>query len=188
MSSRFHSVYLIEEKCRGCTNCIKKCPTEAIRVREGKARINADRCTDCGECIRTCDNHAKAALTDPIEKAMEFRHSVAMPAPSFYSQFYTGIGDPEDTPDRVLGALMAIGFDSVFDVAEAADLMSYITRVYIEEHADGNPFISPACPAVVRLIQVRFPGLLERIIPIDPPARAAGKLARERISAALHIP
>ena len=35
----FHSVTLDTSKCKGCTNCIKYCPTEAIRVRNGKAVI-----------------------------------------------------------------------------------------------------------------------------------------------------
>ena len=52
MKRYFHSVTLDSEKCKGCTNCIKHCPTEAIRVRDGKARIIKERCIDCGECIR----------------------------------------------------------------------------------------------------------------------------------------
>ena len=39
----FHSVTLDESKCVGCTNCIKRCPTEAIRVRSGKAVIMSER-------------------------------------------------------------------------------------------------------------------------------------------------
>jgi len=50
----YHSVTLDEEKCKGCTNCIKRCPAEAIRVRNGKARIIDRLCIDCGECIRAC--------------------------------------------------------------------------------------------------------------------------------------
>ena len=60
----FHSVTLNKDKCQGCTNCIKSCPTEAIRVRDGKAKIIKERCIDCGECIRICPYHAKLALTD----------------------------------------------------------------------------------------------------------------------------
>ena len=52
MAEFYHSVTLNEEKCVGCTNCIKRCPTEAIRVRGGKAVIASERCIDCGECIR----------------------------------------------------------------------------------------------------------------------------------------
>ncbi|HAX99026.1 MAG TPA: ferredoxin, partial [Candidatus Atribacteria bacterium] len=63
----FHSVLLDEEKCKGCTHCIRRCPTEAIRVKRGKARIDEDRCIDCGECIRTCPNHAKYGQTDSLE-------------------------------------------------------------------------------------------------------------------------
>ncbi|MDD3921702.1 MAG: 4Fe-4S binding protein, partial [Eubacteriales bacterium] len=49
---RFHSVRLDKDKCKGCTNCLKRCPTEAIRVRAGRAHIIDERCIDCGECIR----------------------------------------------------------------------------------------------------------------------------------------
>ena len=61
MAEFYHSVTLNEEKCVGCTNCIKRCPTEAIRVRGGKAVIASERCIDCGECIRICPHHAKRA-------------------------------------------------------------------------------------------------------------------------------
>ncbi|MDK2889257.1 MAG: hypothetical protein PWP72_2135, partial [Thermoanaerobacter sp.] len=72
-----------EEKCRGCTNCIKHCPTEAIRVRKGRARIIEERCIDCGECIRVCPNQAKLAITDSLEKLKDFKYTIALPAPSF---------------------------------------------------------------------------------------------------------
>ena len=54
MEKFIHSVTLDKDLCKGCINCIKRCPTEAIRVRDGKAHILAERCIDCGECIRIC--------------------------------------------------------------------------------------------------------------------------------------
>ena len=54
IESRYHSVDLLEDVCTGCTACIKACPMEAIRIREGKARIIERRCIDCGVCIATC--------------------------------------------------------------------------------------------------------------------------------------
>ena len=63
-----HSVQLDKEKCKGCTNCIKTCPTQAIRVRNGKAKIIKSKCIDCGECIRVCPYHAKKAITDNFDK------------------------------------------------------------------------------------------------------------------------
>ena len=66
MQEYIQSVTLDKDLCKGCINCIKRCPTEAIRVRDGKAAIDAQRCIDCGECIRICPHHAKKAITDPI--------------------------------------------------------------------------------------------------------------------------
>ena len=54
-----NSVRLDRDACKGCTNCIKRCPTGAIRVRDGKAVITKEYCIDCGQCIRVCPHHAK---------------------------------------------------------------------------------------------------------------------------------
>jgi dissimilatory sulfite reductase (desulfoviridin) alpha/beta subunit len=39
-----HGIRINENACRGCVNCIKVCPTEAMRVIHGKVRILEDRC------------------------------------------------------------------------------------------------------------------------------------------------
>ena len=67
-----HSVSLDVSKCKGCTACLKRCPTEAIRIRDGHAVINSARCIDCGECIRVCSHKAKKATHDALEKMEEF--------------------------------------------------------------------------------------------------------------------
>ena len=46
MQKFYHSVTLDKELCKGCTNCVKRCPTEAIRVRGGKAEIIKDITTN----------------------------------------------------------------------------------------------------------------------------------------------
>jgi Fe-S-cluster-containing hydrogenase component 2 len=112
MTEYFHSVTLDEEKCRGCTNCIKRCPTEAIRVRKGRARIINERCIDCGECIRVCPYHAKKAITDPLDMINLYRYSVAIPAPSLYGQFKA-----EFSRNSILNSLKRLGFDYVYEVA-----------------------------------------------------------------------
>ena len=43
MEEYVHSVTLDSDACRGCITCVKRCPTEAIRVRNGKARILKER-------------------------------------------------------------------------------------------------------------------------------------------------
>ncbi len=84
---RYHSVILDEEACKGCTVCVTTCPAEAIRVRDGKARILAERCIDCGECIRRCPHHAKKARSDDFPSfsarsdGLPFDFRIALPAP-----------------------------------------------------------------------------------------------------------
>lgn len=173
----FHSVHLVEDKCKGCVNCIKRCPTEAIRVRDGKAHIIEARCIDCGECVRICPNQAKTVVADKLERLTEFKFNVALPAPAIYSQFREGT-----TTEQVLATLRAIGFDYVVDVAFGADLVGIKIREAIEASQAVRPLISSACPAVVRLIQVRFPNLVEHVLPIISPMRAAAKIAKARVS------
>ncbi len=175
MEKYFHSVRLDKDKCRGCTNCIKRCPTQAIRVRNGKARIVKERCIDCGECIRVCPYHAKYANRDSLSQIEAFKYKIALPAPALYGQF-----NNLDDVNIILNALPSLGFDSVFEVSKAAEFISEATRIYINEGNHPKPIISSACPAVVRLIRVCFPDLVENIIPITAPVDEAGRLAREK--------
>lgn len=80
INTRYHSVRLDKGRCKGCTNCLMHCPTEAIRVRNGRAHIIDNKCIDCGECIRICGYHAKVAVTDSLETIRGFKYALALPA------------------------------------------------------------------------------------------------------------
>ena len=47
--------YIINDKCKGCTLCIKVCPTNAItgKVKELHV-IDQDKCVKCGVCVEKC--------------------------------------------------------------------------------------------------------------------------------------
>jgi iron only hydrogenase large subunit-like protein len=170
----YHSVTLDKDKCRGCTNCIKRCPTEAIRVRDGKARIIAQRCIDCGECIRVCPYHAKVAVTDPLSSIRKFPYRIALPAPTLYGQFKN-----INNINAVLIGLKNLGFDDVYEVARGADYVTEFVKKVLEDPDRKKPAISSACPATVRLIQVRFPELIDNIIDIESPMEMAAQLAKK---------
>lgn len=174
MPEYFHSVVLEEDKCCGCTNCIKRCPTEAIRVRDGKAHIITERCIDCGECIRVCPHHAKKARSDSIEEIEKFKYKIAIPAPALFGQF-----NNLDDIDIVLNGLLKLGFDSVYEVSRGAELVSQATRQLIRENKLKYPIISSACPAVVRLIKQRFPDLCENVMPMKAPMEVSAMLAKK---------
>lgn len=170
-----HSVLLDEEKCTGCTTCLRRCPTEAIRIRDGRAVINSARCIDCGECIRVCPHKAKKAVVGKLHDMDRFRFKIALPAPTLYGQF-----DNLEEIDYVLDGLLKIGFDMVYEVAKAAELVSSYTRQYLKTEGVKKPAISTACPVVVRLISLRFPSLSDHLIHMLPPMEVAAKLARKK--------
>lgn len=171
-----HSVFLKEENCTGCITCLKRCPTEAIRVRNGKAHIIAEFCIDCGECIRRCPHHAKRSHRDHFEDLKgTYKYLVAIPAPALYSQF-NNIKDA----NIILTAILLTGFDDVFEVSAAAELVSATSRDYIKNHPEAWPLINTACPTIERLIRVRFPNLIPHLLPILPPMEVAAKMARDK--------
>lgn len=171
----FHSVRLDEEKCKGCINCIKRCPTGAIRVRRGKAYIISERCIDCGECIRICPNHAKYAEKYSFNEILQYKYRIALPAPTLYGQF-----NNLDDVDYVLNGFLQMGFDDVFEVSVGAELVSDATRAYMQRQDIVRPVISSACPAIVRLIRVRVPNLIPNVLDLNAPLEEAARLARER--------
>ena len=170
-----HSVQLDPAKCTGCTTCLRRCPTEAIRIKGGHAVINQERCIDCGECIRVCPHNAKKAVCSKLDSMNRFKWKIALPAPSLYGQF-----ENLDDVDYVLDGLKKIGFDDVFEVSKAAELVSAYTRLYLKTDGIKTPVISSACPVVVRLIGLRFPSLNDNIMRMLPPMEVAARLARER--------
>ncbi len=171
-----HSVSLDADKCKGCTTCLRRCPTQAIRIRDGKACINPNLCIDCGECIRHCPYKAKKADFDQWDSLDRSKFLIALPAPSLFGQF----ANLDDT-DYLLQGLMDLGFNDIFEIAKAAELVTDYTRAYMQRMGDAHaPFISTACPVVVRLISLRFPTLRNKMVPVAPPIELAGKLAKER--------
>ena len=174
-----HSVLLDKDKCCGCTNCLKKCPTEAIRILNGKAVIFGNKCIDCGVCIRVCPYHAKKAVVDTLDILKNFEYTIALPSQTLYAQF-PGMRDR----NIVLTALKKIGFDDVFEVSVACDAISRATTQDLHYDRLPNPVINSSCPTVVRIIRARFPSLLPHLLDYRPPmelaARWAKKLAMEK--------
>lgn len=175
MISYEHSVLLDSSKCTGCTTCLRHCPTEAIRIKNGHAVIDAERCIDCGECIRHCPHKAKKAVVGKISDMDKYKWKIALPAPTLYGQF-----EGLDDVDYVLNGLLKIGFDDVYEVAKAAEMVSAYTRLYLKLDGVMKPAISSACPVIMRLISLRFPSLADHVIHMLPPMEIAAKAARAR--------
>lgn len=163
--------------CIGCTHCMKACPTEAIRVKHGKAVLFENRCVDCGECFRACPVCAIIIEQDDFDKIFDYPVRVALVPAVFIGQF------PEEiTTDEIYSELMELGFTHVFEVEHGAEIILEEQYKYSQEHADNKPLISSFCPSIVRLIQVKFPALVENIVLLKPPVDIAAIYTKKKLT------
>ncbi len=182
MSLYYHAIHIDQDKCDGGMKCMRICPTQAIRVKNGKATIKDDKCIDCGECISACPNNAILPLTDPFGDLDKFKYTVAIPSPPLYAQF-----GREILPDKIVAGLKKLGFDEAIDMAPICGEVSFAIQEYIREYEGPKPLISIACPTIVRLIQVKYPDLTELIIPIDLPREIASREIKKKKSKELGL-
>lgn len=159
----YHALKVVGEVCIGCTHCMNVCPTSAIRVKNGIADINKNACVDCGECLKACPVNAIIVEQDDFTQIFHFKQRVALLPTVLLGQF------PDDISEKqIYSVIHDLGFTHVYEVDETVDILTEATKTYMKKHHQKRPFISSFCPAIVRLIQVKFPALVEHIIHLKP--------------------
>ena len=166
---------IMDDVCIGCSHCIKVCPTEALRVSQGKAKIHADWCIDCGECYRICPNRAIRVMDDDFKQIYNFKHRVLLVPSVFFAQFDDSI--PREKIYNIIGEL---GFTEVCAVEQSVDTLLDEVNEYIKRAP--LPVISSFCPAVIRLIQVRFPSLVDHIMNLLPPIEITAQYYKRKFA------
>lgn len=160
-------IHFEHHMCMGCSLCVKRCPTRAIRVRNGKATIKHSLCIGCGECIRICESGAITASTSELNSLNSDKITIALVSPVLYSQF------PGVLPRDILQGLKNMGFTHAVDMSYYFEMFQWATAEYISRNRKTGespwPLISPVCPVVLRLIVCRFPSLLPHVHPIMRP-------------------
>ncbi len=170
-----HALKILDEVCIGCTHCMSVCPTQAIRVSEGKARIIDNRCIDCGECHRVCPVNAIIVEQDDFEEIHNYKARVALVPGVLIGQF------PERIPtENLYQTLHKLGFTHVYEVENTAGFV--LDGLEKEnENLRVSPGISSFCPAVIRLIQVRYPSLVNNILKVKPPIDMSALYYRQKL-------
>jgi iron only hydrogenase large subunit-like protein len=171
-----HALNIREEVCIGCSHCMRVCPTEAIRVRDGKSRLDPNRCIDCGECFRVCPVEAITIEDDDFNKIFDYTSRIALVPAIFMGQF------PEDiTAAQIFAGIKDLGFTHVFEVEQGVEILRFAMTEYAKTHEHLRPLISSFCPAVIRLIQVKFPSLTDNIMLLRPPLDVSAMYYRKKL-------
>lgn len=172
----YHALTVNPETCMGCTHCMKSCPTEAIRVVNGRAEIDLQRCIDCGYCLRSCPTKAIYLKQDDIDQMKSFKYRVILFPSVFIGQFADKYKE-----QQIYSALHKIGFTHIYEVEQPIQLLIDSVKEYCKNDPANVPHISSFCPAVVKLIQLKYPSLIDNVIPRKAPHDLAAHLAVQKL-------
>ncbi len=171
-----HALKIRKDVCIGCTHCMHICPTEAIRVKDGKAILIDNRCVDCGFCYRVCPVSAIIVEQDDFNRIFEYKIRLALVPAVLTGQFPDNI-----TTRQIHSELMELGFTHVYEVEQGVEILHEAMMEYMEKHRGTKPLISAFCPAIVRLIQVKFPALVDNLIHLKPPLDVSALYFRKQL-------
>lgn len=150
-----------QEKCKKCGLCMQVCPYHAIiktivpcenacpvdaisKDEKGFARIDFDKCISCGKCISSCPFgavHAKSQLIDVLNKIKQGKNVIAMIAPAI-------VGQLPCSASQMHSAIKKIGFSTVYEVAQGADITARTeAHDFKERRAKGDEFMTTSCCA-----------------------------------------
>ena len=184
MSEDFHHALKFKyDLCVGCSHCTGVCPTSAIHVEDGHPVLNPNRCVDCGRCYVACPVNAIYIEQDDFQTVYDCKYPVLLMPSIFMAQFEDKIKEK-----TILSALYHIGFKHVFEVEKSVDFIRDEMQKLNQENDGLKPVISTFCPAIVRLIQVKFPVLVPNLYLSKPPLDLTALYIRKLLTEEDHVP
>lgn len=176
----YHALKIDRDLCIGCSHCMRVCPTQAIRIKEGKAFMYSNRCIDCGQCYTVCPVTAIYVSQDDFNSIYDFKYRVALVPGVLMGQFNENFCT-DISPGLVVEVMKEMGFTHVIEVEQMVDFLMEAQKKYAKEHIDAQPLISTYCPAIVRLIQVKFPSLTENLMLLKQPLDVAALNTKQNL-------
>jgi len=161
--------------------CEQVCPVAAISHDElGKVRIDHTTCLGDGHCVQACSFGAladKSTFVPLIDLLRQRTHPVyASIAPAFAGQF-----GPDVTAGKLRSALLKLGFEEMVETALYADLITIKEAFEFDHYVKTETdflITSCCCPVWIKLIENKFPQLLDHISPTVSPMVASARVIK----------
>lgn len=162
--------------CRSCMKCIRSCPTEALSIIDNTVVIDDDRCIRCDACIKSCSNRSLYTEGAELATLQEFDYTAILIPTAILSDV-----SGKDEIETLWSAIERIGFDEVVDISDITGAIYQRAQQSLNE-SDGKLMIHSICPAVNRLIEVKYPMLMQSLLPMDYPVEVAARRIRKRLA------
>ena len=159
-----------DSKCRRCYRCVRECPTNALKIDQGKVKRITNRCIFCGVCYKHCPHDAVNAHTGHkhvLELLDSGEKVIICLDPTFPAVLDKG------TPSQLVTALKKLGFTEVWESAVGGELVTTAYNSWMLLNKE-TPWISSFCPSLVYYIEKFVPHLTEQLVPIVSPMVACG--------------
>lgn len=172
------------DKCIGCTKCISQCSilgANVVVVENGKTQVqvNSQKCNHCGKCMNVCSHNARSFRDDItifFEKLLKGEKISLIVAPSFYLLY-------GDKAFKILGYLKSLGVQKIYDGSFGAEISIWAHVNYLKNAQklpyNKRAFIAQSCPSLVNFIELYYPNLIEKIVPVQSPVLCMAIYARK---------
>ncbi|MCX8065661.1 MAG: ATP-binding protein [Candidatus Hydrogenedentes bacterium] len=152
------------KKCKHCLDCIKECPTKAIRLRGDEVKILYHRCVNCNRCVEICPTGVFDFLLEVIQPHrdgfLDSLSTVIIPSPVASKLYIEGKWFPwRDFMKEEYGVEVVTLIP--WDRALEQTVDEYLSNSDLK----NLPVISPVCPSVIQWIQTEYPSLIGYVAP-----------------------
>ena len=197
-------------KCVLCGDCVRVCEevqsvgaidfsyrgSKTMVIPSFGKDLDKVECVNCGQCARICPTGALTPKpeVDEVWRALDdpAKIVVAQVAPAVRVAIGEMFGlEPGVTATgQIAAALLALGFDRVFDTSFTADLTvieesnEFITRL---EQNVGIPQFTSCCPAWVKFVEQYYPEFVGHLSTCRSPQQMFGALAKEVLPSQLGV-
>jgi electron transfer flavoprotein alpha subunit len=158
-------IKVIDDKCTGCTLCVKVCPFGAIIVEDKLAKIDLTKCTVCGACVEACKFDAieirKAVAKQRLEDYKDVWVMVEQFGGEIQSITYELLGEGRKIADDLGMNLCAVLLGHNIE-SESRELISRgADKVYVVDRPELEYFSDePYANVMIELINEHKPNIV----------------------------